>query len=198
MLSIASFYRAAIDLLATPEVRTISLLVSAASFIISLLAYRRTSAVMLAHQRNLLAEQSRFLDDQWQRLNIMFMTHRDAADWAEHKYPSVYRGDVRGVSFQYWLVNLLFSAYNSWRNGVIEERVFDLHLSSVHAYWNRDSDAMIAFMRHSFADQGFADDCQGRLERLPVPPQAPAPSTPAEPENAAPAGQPLMPEPARP
>lgn len=166
MFNLESIYNEILHIVGTPEVRFITILISITSFAISLLAYRRTSAVMIAHERNMIAEQSRFLDNQWQNLNLLFITDKDAGKWAGEHYRHVYHGDARPIAMRWWLLNLLYSAYNSYKNKVIEPVVFDAHLASVASYFHPQVETMFLQLRSGFYSDEFAEVCEKRLAEL--------------------------------
>jgi hypothetical protein len=97
---------------------------------------------------------------------MLFISNESAARWAESNFPRLVENDARQNSLLYWLSNLAFSAYNSYRGGVIEVDVFDTHLHAVILYWPHDRISMIPFMRKGEFTEHFVEELAKRLEKF--------------------------------
>lgn len=143
-----------------------TLLLAGLSLIISIAAYRRTAQGVIVTQQNMFVEQSRFLDGQWQSLIQMILSRDEFSLWIQDNFPDIYGEDVRKSALQYWLANIISTAYQSHRFRLIERDRFDAHLFSVWLFWGRDTQALIKFLRQGYQSKGFIGACEDALRRI--------------------------------
>lgn len=174
--------RSYLSALQDQEIATV--LLAGLSLIISIAAYKRTAQGVIVSQQNMFVEQSRFLDGQWQSLIQMILSRDDFSSWIQETFPDIYGDDVRKSALQYWLANIISTAYQSHRFRLIESDRFDAHLFSVWLFWGRDTSALMNFLRQGYQSKGFISACEDALKRIEArhtsPPIGPAASSNVE------------------
>jgi hypothetical protein len=129
-MDFGSTWDAVVGFLGHPQIRAFATILSVISFVVSLWAMRRLHEVLTSHHSSMLAEQSRFLDRQWQDFNMLLLANRDVFELVNKKTPSP-EEILRRENCYYYLITLLFSAYTAHRQGVVTEENCESHFQGV-------------------------------------------------------------------
>jgi len=143
-------------------IAALSLGVSIVSLSVSFWSVRKSTL-------NMRAEQSRFIDQQWQSLNHLILTNSDVASILAKKL-NVSADEARSAQFDYYIVNALYISYNSWRLKTIDDDEFSVSVDGALEYMTPER-LLYCANEGSYSNR-FRKELSHRLVRLQQPREA--------------------------
>ncbi len=163
------FLDAVVWFLNVPSVRALTTVISVISFGLSLWALRKFRDFTETNRRHFAVDHARYVDDQWQRSNHAILSNREhlriMAELLNYKDAD----EALKAYFIFNMINPLYSAFNSAKQGIMDKAVFEKAMSDFGSHFYGDRSSFLALLR----SRGFTDEFVDRLEtHLPKPDQS--------------------------
>jgi hypothetical protein len=173
VIDVIDVFQLMVQLLGDPIVRALTTILAVISFAVSMLAFRRTSAVMSSHYANMRAEQERFLEMQWSRLNSLIVTNADCAALTADMFGIDSASEVRKEMLHRSYINVLASAYSAQKNDALDALVYEGHMQYFFSNYKGDGDYLLRLIETAHFQPGFEADCRARLVKRDIQSQVP-------------------------
>jgi hypothetical protein len=122
-----------------PGFKVATFLVSLVSVAISVWAFRRTKAVLDAHEKSILSDQIRFSNSEWQKVGRFVLSDEKYLALAAETFGFRSVDDARRTYFYFLYLNPAFCSYQAFKLGLMDRDVFGGGLKSVMHNFRGDS-----------------------------------------------------------
>lgn len=137
----------ALEVLNLPIVRAGTVVFAAASFGISIWLFRKTTRLFATQERHYLIDQTRFIDDMWQKSNALILSNNDHRRVVRDMFG--YESD-EDLLRNFMLFNTINPVYASWRSateGVMPKAAFVAHRDNILSNYSGDREWFVATLR---------------------------------------------------
>jgi hypothetical protein len=153
------------DLLSMPAVRILTVGVSLASFLVSLWALKRTNLAVRTFRSDVLAEHARFLESQWVGMYQLTLTNEKFAGYVAEMFNLGSSETAQKEASLLVYINVLAMTYSSWKNKVIDDKMYTSHMESFFGTYNGDKRRLAELIGLVGYDDEFRAACMGYLGR---------------------------------
>lgn len=165
MGSVSDVSSLAVQLLSDPIVRAITMILAIISFVVSMLAFKRTSAVMSSHYANLRAEQERFLEMQWSNVNSLVISNSDCASLVAEMFGVNDSVGVKKELVHRSFVKVLAAAFSAQRNQALDAAAYESHMQYFFSNYKGDGAYLMRVIETAHYHPDFEADCRARLAK---------------------------------
>jgi hypothetical protein len=137
-----------------PGFKLAAFLLSSVSVAISIWAFRRTKAVLDAHEKSILSDQIRFSNSEWQKVGRFVLSDEKYLKMAAETFgfPSI--DEARRTYFYFLYLNPAFCSFQAFRLGLMDRDVFGSGLRSVMHNFRGDAAELLDAVKLL----GYSDD----------------------------------------
>lgn len=168
MQELYAFYDSIIGIFNIPEVKALSFFISVASLLISLWLFRRTLQLVASQRKHLVVDQSRFIDDMWQKSNALILSDDRFIEKIREMFGYRSTDEVIDTYMIFLTMNPLYVSYKSMKEGAMTPHIFEVTRDNVLSNYSGNHKTLIAMMRQRGYAQDFVDTCEEYLAALPV------------------------------
>jgi hypothetical protein len=152
-----------------PGFRLAAFLLSLVSVGISIWAFRRTKAVLDAHEKSILSDQIRFSNSEWQKVGRFVLGDEKYLGLAAETFGFASVDDARRTYFYFLYLNPAFCSFQAFKLGIMDRNVFGGGLRSViHNFKGDGAELLNAIKLLGYPDD-FAALCKQLLAQRDTP-----------------------------
>jgi hypothetical protein len=146
-----------------PGFKLATLLLSLISVAISVWAFRRTKAVLDAHEKSILSDQIRFGNSEWQKVGRFVLGDETYLKLAAETFGFASVDDARRTYFYFLYLNPAFCSYQAFKLGIMDRNLFGGGLRSVLHNFRGDAAELLATIKLLGYPDDFAALCKQLL-----------------------------------
>lgn len=150
-----------VQLLNHPLLRAASIVIAAASLIVSLWVAKRTASAINTHTTLVQAEHARFLEQQWQNIDRLTVTNDDCAKLLAEMFGSSPEAEKKDAAHLLFISGLA-AAHSQLLRRAIDDDFYRSHMTSFFSNYKGDKEYLRDLIKRNY---GIAEDFVGECEK---------------------------------
>jgi hypothetical protein len=160
MLALNDFVDWVLATVNLPGFKLVTFLLSVTSVTISLWAFRRTKAVLDAHQKSILSDQIRFINREWQKVGRFVLGDEKYLALAAEIFGHSSVDDARRLFFYFQFLNPMFCSFQAFKLGLMDRDAFAGDVKSVLANFKGDDAVLTNAIKMVGYPEDFIAECK--------------------------------------
>ncbi len=143
-----------------PGFKLATFLLSVISVTISLWAFRRTMAILDAHEKSIVSAQIRFVDREWQKVGRFVLSDEKYLALAAETFGYSSVDDARRTFFYFQFLNPVFCSFQAFKLGLMDRDVFAGDVKSVFRSFKGDDAVLLNAIKLAGYPEDFLAMCK--------------------------------------